>query len=199
MSSYESDVENDKIDKPSRLNISLVKYFWDGNPLRKYKQGNIPLYLRSLEVLRNFSDLELKTFSKYLHVRKFEHNECIFKQNDLGFGFYFIYEGHVDLCVNNGEDSRSDANYLLSLGTHDYFGELALLQEDSVRNASAFSKESTILLGLFKPDMHDLIVDHPVIGAKFLQSISIIVAHRLFSVTRELREVKTRLQQLEGK
>lgn len=199
--SYEKEI-NQKIENneqlPKKLDISMVKYFWQANPLSSVKGGNIPKFLRGIEVLKNFSENELRILSQFMHLRRFENKEVVFRQHDLGVGFYFLYVGNVDVIVDsNNEESSENSNYLLSLEKGDYFGELALLQENSTRNATVVSRGNTELLGIFKPDVENLIDNHPVVAAKLLQSVSLIIANRLFSVTREVRELKYKLSQIE--
>ena len=197
--SFEDEINNkikNKEELPNKLDLSMIKYFWQANPLSSRKGDNIPKYLRRIEVLKNLSDNELRILSQSMHLRNFENKEVVFRQHDLGVGFYFIYSGNVDVVVDSNKNEDSDASdYLLSLEKHDYFGELALLQENSSRNATVISRGSTELLGLFKPDMENLITNHPVIAAKLLQSISLIISNRLFSVTKEVRELKYKLSQ----
>lgn len=199
--SYESEISK-KIEKgeelPKKLDISMIKYFWQANPMFSRNNNNLPKYLRKINVLKNFTDNELRILSQSMHLRNFENKEVIFRQHDLGVGFYFIYSGNVDVVVDSDKSEDSErANYLLSLDKYDYFGELALLQENSARNATVVARGATELLGLFKPDIDLLINNHPVVAAKLLQSISLIIANRLFSVTREVQELKYKLSQVE--
>ncbi len=200
--SYEKEItekiENND-DLPQKLDISMVKYFWQANPLSSRKGSNLPKFLRKIEVLKNFSDNELRILSKFMHLRTFENKEVVFRQHDLGVGFYLIYSGHVDVVVDSNKEVDSErSNYLLSLERRDYFGELALLQENSARNATVVARgSSTELVGIFKPDVELLISNYPIVAAKLLQSVSLIIANRLFSVTREVRELKYKLSQVE--
>ena len=94
-----------------------------------------------------------------------------------------------------GNEERSTLNILLEQG--DYFGELALLQQNSIRSATVVAQNSAQLLGIFKPDMDELISRHPVVATKLLQSVSMIIAHRLFSLTEEMSRLQTKILQLE--
>jgi CRP/FNR family cyclic AMP-dependent transcriptional regulator len=201
--SYEEEInkniqENKKL--PEKLEISVLRYFWQSNPLIGKTTDSIPRFLRNIDVLNNFSENELRILAKFLHLRKFQPGEVIFKQGDLGVGFYLLYSGYADIIVESNEEGMNgklDSKHILTLEKSDYFGELALLQEISIRNASAVSRQGCELLGLFKPDIEELINHHPVIAAKLLQSISLIVANRLFSLTREVQELKYKLGALE--
>lgn len=200
--SYEKEINKkieDKKPLPEKLEISVLRYFWQSNPLVGNKKDSIPRFLRKIDVLSNFSENELRILAKYLHLRRFHSGETVFRQGDLGVGFYLIYSGYADIIVssNSENEEEQDSRHILTLEKGDYFGELALLQEISVRNASAVSRQGCELLGLFKPDVEELINHYPVIAAKLLQSISLIVANRLFSLTREVQELKYKLSSLE--
>lgn len=184
---------------PKRLDYSILQYFWQSNPLGVKKDSEtIPRFLRQIDVLKNFTDGELRILCNHLHFRKFSAQEKIFSQGDLGVGFYFVFNGYADIVVESSSmDSREKKpNIVLTLEKYDYFGELALLQEASKRSASAISREGCELLGILKPDIEELIYGHPLIAAKLLQSVSLIVANRLFSVTKEVKELKHKLSQI---
>ena len=88
--SYERDAraKRDADDNfPIKIDIPVLKYFWQSNPLFKSRSESIPKFLRNVSVLSNFSDNELRIISKYLHHRFFENGEAIFKQDDQGMGF----------------------------------------------------------------------------------------------------------------
>lgn len=204
--SYEKKVQEDYKDGkelPEKTDFSMVKYFWQASPLSGMGKDTVPKFLRNIEVLKSFTENELRIFSRYLHTRDFSNKAVIFKQYDVGFGFYFIYSGHVDVIVEGGVvDAPEDreiqgAEHVLSLEKGDYFGELALLQDNNLRSATVMAKGSCTLLGIFKPDLEELIEEHPVIATKLLQAVSVILANRLFSLTNEIRGLKYKLQQLE--
>lgn len=189
--------------KQERLNIPTLKYFWQASPLTSNKLDTIPKFLRSMRVFENFSDYELKQFSHFLHQRVFSNDEVILEEGDSGFGFYIIFNGNVEIFTKRNRDIDGVAEVcqqlIARLSKHEYFGELALLEKQNKRNATAVSKGSSTLLTIYKPDIEELIERHPVIGAKFLQGISLIVAQRFNNVTIELRSVKEKLMEMENK
>lgn len=202
--SYEKEIL-EKIDGngplPEKLEISVLRYFWQSNPIMGKKVDSIPKFLRKIDVLKNFTENELRILAKFLHLRKFSAGETIFNQRELGVGFYLIYSGYTDIVVA-GTDSlenekEKNLGHILTLEKYDYFGELALLQQNSSRSATAISRQGCELLGLFRPDLDQMINIYPLIAAKLLQSVSLIVANRLFSITREVQELKYKINILE--
>ncbi len=214
-SCYEEDIEK-KIDKnlplPEKLNISVVKYFWQASPLSGSKTNSIPKFLRGIKSLNHFTDNELRLFAQYLHLRTFAPKEKIFKQNHIGYGFYFIMTGSIAISAKGftpfhagdyeqdlfDETRSNESSEIATLERFDHFGELALLEENSVRTASATAKSSAVLLGVFKPDIEELINRHPVIGAKLLQAISVILASRISTISDQITTLKQKVKTYEN-
>lgn len=206
MSSYEEEMkeaQNTEVFKEDRLKIPMLKYFWQASPLSHSKNNSIHTFLREIKVLERFTDYELRIFSQFLHRRNFCSGETIFREGDSGFGFYIIFSGVVDIFARKQAEvikaDESEKYYInvAKLTKHDYFGELSLLEANGVRNATAVAKEKLVLLAFFKPDLDELIERHPVVAAKFLQAVAIIVAGRFQSVTAELKMLKEQLENRE--
>ncbi len=200
MSTYENEVKeqsaNGEVD--GKLNIGTLKYFWLSSSLSPRRKEGIPKFLRNIYVLKNFTDNELRILSKFLHRRVFSRDEVIFEEGDIGFGFYLVLKGHVEINVKNVLETENNSTILGHLERYDYFGELALLEDNSKRSATAVTKDETILLGIFKPDLDDLIDCYPRVAAKLLQSISLIVANRLSLVTNEMKILKEKLKRFDN-
>jgi CRP/FNR family transcriptional regulator, cyclic AMP receptor protein len=203
--SYEKGIKetiDQKQELPEKIDIGLLKYFWQSSPITGGGSNNVPKFLRNIDVLKNFTENELRILSKSLHRRNFSDSEEIFRQKESGMGLYFVYQGLVDVAVEGSDYTRREdeknENIIITLERLDYFGELALLQDHSIRNATAIARANTILLGIFKPDVENLIESHPIVATKLLQSISVIVANRLFSVTQELKRLKLKISKLEA-
>lgn len=201
MSSYESEVKNageKKQNLLSKIDFSMMKYLWLANPLSGARKDSIPRFLRNVELLKSFSDNELRILAKYMHSRKFSENEVIFRQDEVGIGFYFIYSGEVELTY--AENSLENAGKkFLELDEFNYFGELALLQENHSRAATAIAKDHCELVGIFRPDLEILIEHHPRIAAKLIQSMSLAIADRLYHLTIESSKLLKKLKAMEEK
>lgn len=184
--------------KSNRVNIPIIKYFWQASPLARNKKKSLHRFLRHIKVLSKLSDLELKLLSGFLHERQFEANEVIFNKGDRGFGFYFVFSGVIEIYLDkkDHEGSKSES-HLVNLTQHQYFGELALLDEGDVRNASARSSQPSTLYALFRPDLEELIERHPVVAAKLLQSISLIITKRFIDMAQQVQVLKEKISRYE--
>jgi len=190
--SYERDV----LSKSSeRLEIPILKYLWDASPL-SFKES-YHNFFKKITILNSFSDNEVRLFTKYLHRREFMANEEIFKQGDSGFGFYFIFSGSINIYANYLPDESGQGDLVVRLEKYQYFGEMGLLEEFNRRSATAVAAENTVLLGLFKPDLEQMLEHYPVVGAKFLRETALIMANRMGQLTREIVSMKKRIKELE--
>jgi CRP/FNR family cyclic AMP-dependent transcriptional regulator len=198
-SSYEKDIKESGIKEnelSKRIDFGMMKYLWMANPLSKVRRDSIPRFLRNVELLKNFSDNELRILAKFMHSRKFHESDVVFREGEIGIGFYFIFSGLIELSKADYGNEIGEEKFLI-LDEFSYFGELALLQEGNPRSATAIAKTPCELIGIFKPDLEHLIENHPVIAAKIIQSISLALADRLYFLTEEASKLSRRLRKLE--
>lgn len=198
-SSYEKEVKESgstESNLSKRIDFGMMKYLWMANPLSRVRRDSIPRFLRNVELLKNFSDNELRILAKYMHSRKFSESDVVFREGEIGIGFYFIFSGLIELSKADYGNEVGEEKFLI-LDEFSYFGEMALLQDGNPRSATAIAKSPCELVGIFKPDLEHLIEKHPVIAAKIIQSISLALADRLYFLTEEASKLSRRLRKLE--
>lgn len=199
--SYERDMMNKSQhgeNLTDRLDVPLLKYLWEASPLYFGKKDNYHEFFKKISVLSSFSDNEIRLFTKFLHRREFIADEVIFRQGDSGYGFYFIFDGAVDIYanhLNSNPDDRGD--FVIRLDRRQYFGEMGLLEDFNRRSATVVASEHTVLLGIFKPDLEKMLEHYPVLGAKFLRETALIMANRMGQLTREIMYLKRKLKEVE--
>ena len=146
------------------------------NPVRKIL-GQIPIF-------ENLSDQELSEVVRLTHERIYKNDEFVFKKLAPAEGMYVILDGSVEI-----KDADSDTIFAL-LDTGDFFGELALLDEEP-RSASAISTKSSRLIGFFRTDLLTLMKKNPVLGNKILLNLSRVLGERLRKTNEELSKTMT--------
>lgn len=186
-------------EKEERLKIPMLKYFWQASPLAVNRGSSIHQFLKQISMFKNFSDFEIWTLTKYMHMRKFSPREIVFKEGDSGLGFYVIFEGRIEIYSKRAEDIEDSekVSRVADLHKYDYLGELSIIDSSRARNATAVASEATSLLAIYKPDLDELIENHPIVAAKFLQSVAIIISNRFYAVTNDLKLLKEKLERLE--
>ena len=150
-SSYEKEVKESgskESNLTKRIDFGMMKYLWMANPLSRVRRDSIPRFLRNVELLKNFSDNELRILAKYMHSRKFSESDVVFREGEIGIGFYFIFSGLIELSKTDYGNEVGEEKFLI-LDEFSYFGEMALLQDGNPRSATAIAKSPCELVGMF--------------------------------------------------
>jgi CRP-like cAMP-binding protein len=134
--------------------------------------GNIPIF-------ENLRDSELNDVARLTHERTYKLDEHVFKKLAPAEGMYVIMNGAVEI---NDPDSGT---IFASLESGDFFGELALLDEEP-RSASAISTQPSTLIGFFRTDLLTLMKRSPELGNKILLNLSRVLGERLRRTNQEL-------------
>lgn len=149
------------------------------------EEGNIIPVLRTVPLFEGLDFRDLKKIELIVHERTFMPDEVVFHERQPGTGMYIIKKGLIKLTkTTNGEKTK-----IAELGEGEFFGEMSLL-EDYPRSAQATAVVKTELLGVFRPDLFDLIERNPKLGSKILLKLSQRLANRLRKTTEmKLKEV----------
>ena len=115
---------------------------------------------KKIPIFANLNHNELEEVSKLLHDRGYKPDEYVFKRHAPGEGMFIIHSGIVNIIVG---EASGNSQVLAELSNGDFFGEMALL-EDEVRSAAALAKDHSKLLGFFRPDLEALIEVNPSLG-----------------------------------
>ncbi|MFL3026693.1 MAG: cyclic nucleotide-binding domain-containing protein [Candidatus Neomarinimicrobiota bacterium] len=140
----------------------------------KKESENVTI-IKKIPIFANLNHKELEEVSKLLHDRTYKPDEYIFKRHAPGEGMFIIHSGIVNIIVG---EASGNSQLLAELSNGDFFGEMALM-EDEVRSAAALAKDHSRLLGFFRPDLEALIEINPSLGSKILQNLSKVVCTRL--------------------
>lgn len=92
--------------------------------------------------------------------RAYDAGAVIVREGEPGVGFYLIAEGEVEVS----HDGRS----LRTLGTGEFFGELALLEE-TPRTATVTARTPTRCLVLPRWHFRALLQEHPELAVQLLE------------------------------
>ncbi|MDZ7372997.1 MAG: cyclic nucleotide-binding domain-containing protein [candidate division KSB1 bacterium] len=157
-------------------------------PHRGENKGVIEI-LRAIPLFQGFTRRELQELESVVHRREFRAGEPIFHQGDPGIGMYVIYEGSVGMYRSKpgGGEER-----LAVLRKGEVFGESALLDEGP-RPATARALEPSVILGLFQPEILELIERKPRLGNKLLLNFARILGERLHRTQAELEALRQKL------
>ena len=150
------------------------------------KKDNTDPILKALErvpIFENLSKKELSDIVKLTHEREYKSNEYVFKKYSPAEGMYVILHGKIEI-----KDPKSE-NIFANLYSGDFFGELALLDEEP-RSASAVCNEPSKLIGFFRTDLLTLIKRYPELGNKILLNLSRVLGERLRETNKNIIKSK---------
>jgi CRP/FNR family transcriptional regulator, cyclic AMP receptor protein len=134
--------------------------------------------LRRVPLFMTLAPEELDQVAQVAVPRQFAANQVVFREGDASDTCYVIREGHVR-ALRAHLDGRTIT--LAQFGPGDFFGELAMLDEER-RSATIETLEQTEALAILGSDMRRLLREHPEISVKLIAVLG-----------RRLRETNERL------
>lgn len=105
--------------------------------------------LSKVPLFQGLKDRQLQRLADRMVERHYGAGDLIVKQGQGGEGFYVLISGKAEATRERSDGEKIVVN---SFGPADFFGELALLDEDGVRTASIAAIEPTTCLVLTRWD-----------------------------------------------
>jgi CRP/FNR family cyclic AMP-dependent transcriptional regulator len=124
--------------------------------------------LRRVPLFAQLGDDELARVAAAVRERPYPRNSVIVFEEDPGDALFVVAGGQVKVVLV-GEDGREVI--LAVLGPGDFFGELALI-DDEPRSAHVIAMEDAHLLVLRRDDFHRKLEAHPRIALGLLRALS---------------------------
>jgi CRP-like cAMP-binding protein len=123
--------------------------------------------LHKVPLFSDLNEAELARFAEVTREREYPKNSVILFEDDPGDALYIVSTGQVKVVLI-GEDGRE---VILSvLGDGDFFGEMALI-DDEPRSAHVIAMKDSQLLVLRRDDFQLQLRDHPTIALKLLREL----------------------------
>ena len=153
---------------------------------------NIRLFLKNIPLFAKLGKRELREIEHLIHRRQYKNQEVIFWQNEPGVGMYIVQSGEVGIF---NDYNTPEQKQLAILGQGDFFGEMALLEDDN-RSATAVAISEAQLIGVFHPDLFDLFRRKPELGIKVLSTLASMLSLRLRKTNLELQQLQKNQRQI---
>jgi CRP-like cAMP-binding protein len=106
-------------------------------------------FLSRVPLFEGLKDRQLQRLADRMVERSYASGDMIVKQGQGGEGFYVVTSGKAEATRERTDGEKVVVN---TFGPTDFFGELALLDEDGVRTASIVAVETTECLILTRWD-----------------------------------------------
>lgn len=128
-------------------------------------------FLKDGSLFGNLSEEELQQLSQIARERRFDRNQVIFYEGDLGGSLYLIASGTVKI-VMMADDGREHILGLLHEG--DFFGEVSLIDGEP-RSATAIAQDKVNIVMIARDDFVRLLRENPEMSLK----IMVVLCQRL--------------------
>ncbi len=160
----------------------MDNFFWDNLFKGNRKETTIVSALKNNILFKDLNLHELNILQNIVNVRQYQKGESVFKYGETGVGMYLIVRGAIDISL--------EQRHITKLREGDFFGEIALVEENGRRTANATAAEETTLIGFFKPDLMEVTNRNPSAGVKILFRLSQVLGTRLLETTALIRTLK---------
>ncbi len=147
-------------------------------------ESNIELLQKTL-LFKGCTTDELQLVLGLFQERLIKSNTTIFSEKMPAEALYLIKSGSVKISIMAGEGEEKN---LLVLGPGEFFGELALLQEES-RLVNARSETAAEILLITRKDFHALMELDPRTALKMVTAITNLLAMRVKAYSERLRDM----------
>ena len=147
------------------------------NPLRPM----LPAFFRKFPLFADLDDRELATIAAVAKTRRYGKDDVIFYADESGDIFCLIREGQVKVTMISPEGKEI---ILKILGPGDFFGEMALL-DDEPRSATVVATEPLEIVTIWRHDFLQILQENFTLTRKLLAELS-----------RRLRSASSRIESL---
>lgn len=135
--------------------------------------------LSSVALFSALSEEQLEPLNRRCTKRTVRKNSIVLHEGDPALSLYVITSGHVKVFLSDEEGREIVLN---TLGPGQYFGELALLDEEE-RSASVMCTETSTFLTLSKEDFLAALEEHAQLGYFLIKAL----ARRVRSLSENVR------------
>jgi len=126
-------------------------------------------FLSKVPLFQRLKDRQLQRLADRMVERKFGAGETIVKQGQGGEGFFIIISGKAEAVRERGDGETAVVNVF---GPTDFFGELALLDEEGVRTATIKTTQPTECLVLTRWDFLAVLKQDAEMAVDILQELA---------------------------
>jgi len=120
--------------------------------------------LKKVPLFASLDDKERQHIADSMVERRFKAGDTITEQGASGIGFFVIEEGTADVAVDGAPRG--------SVGPGDYFGEIALLHDDSLRTATITATTDMLTYGMTSWEFKPLVEDNSALSWKLLTAMA---------------------------
>ncbi len=137
------------------------------------------MILDKVEIFEGLTPQEMEALAASSVVRSYPKNTVIINENDHADSLYIIESGRVKVYCS---DKNGKEFIMNTLGAEDYFGELALLDDDK-RSASVRTMEKSNFCIIYKDEFNQVLEQQPNIAKTLIRNLT----RRVRKLTKDVK------------
>jgi CRP-like cAMP-binding protein len=152
-------------------------------------------YLRHVHLFNEFTETDLRTLAVVCYQQSFDQGHILFAEGEPGDALYLVTSGAVRLVKSS---PRGEEQELAVMGTGDFFGEMALVDEGP-RSATAIVQRHGALLVLPKAQLDRLLEEDHEFALKLYKIFTKTLCERLRHANVKMAEMAGHLHSAGGR
>jgi CRP-like cAMP-binding protein len=164
---------------PERLQqLSHLEYLGDATKFAAQMHALIP----RCALLENFSPAEVELLAHFMDVYRVEPPAEIIREGDGGDFMLMVLEGRVEV---HKRDRWNTQQLLAAVDAGRTLGEMSMIDGEP-RFATCIAAEPTMIAVLNREALARIIVEQPLLGAKILMELVLMLSQRLRATSQRL-------------
>lgn len=154
--------------------------------------------LSRFPILEGLNDSQLLQVREIVHEKKMAAGEMITREGEHGDELFLLLAGRVEVSKSltlhmgrEGLDTRDKSLMMLRAEDAPYFGEMALLREDSRRTATVKAVDVCLLGIIHRQDFLELCEKDSALGYRLLLNIAKTLVDRLEKMNKDILKLTT--------
>ncbi len=161
--------------------LSHLEYLGDATQFSVQIHALIPRCL----LLENFSPAEVRLLSHFMAVYRAQPGAEIIREGESGDFMLMLIEGEVEV---QKRDRSGSPQLIAVVEAGKTLGEMSMIDGEP-RFATCLAAELTLLAVLTRENLARIIVEQPMLGAKILMELVLMLSQRLRSTGTRLLEL----------
>ena len=155
-----------------------LEYLGDATKFAAQIQDLIP----KCALLENFSSAEVRLLAHFMDVYRAEEAMEIIREGDGGDFMLMLIEGRVEVLKR---DRWNTPQLLATVEAGRTLGEMSMI-DGQARFATCVAADATMIAVLDRESLARIIVEQPLLGAKILMELVLMLSQRLRATTQRL-------------
>jgi len=126
------------------------------------------LFLQKVDMFEHLTVSELQKIAQITETENYNDEEFLFRQGDPGNYAYIIVSGEVEIFF---ESRKGEFRRLVTLGSGNFFGEMALLDGEP-RSAGARTVSECVLSRISRSDFIRILQQYPAIALGIISRLT---------------------------